>query len=133
MNKGIANGQPVKDTTGWYLVDDLNEFIYPATRYPLEVSYEILCNPNTPGFRERYDNISIAFDNFREQLAQKAAESMHPEAVGIAVKRAFMPMLNKYIKWYNQHIEEAAVYNPNFYELVFKIVVKTKDEIFAFF
>jgi hypothetical protein len=120
----------------WYLEADLSELSY-IIKYPPDFIYDMVRDfrePNDQDFLKRFQNISINYNKFREQLAQAAVMSPNQKAVEIDIKDRFMANINKCLQWYSEHKKETEVYEPhNLIKSVFEIFEKTKKDILKFF
>ena len=124
-----------KQITSWE--NRLQDFIYIATRYPINAVYEEV----RPGlmfsayFQDHVTEARTLYEQFKQALRQEIINSkVNPDFYKKDISKKFLPKIKYYEEWYQQHKKETEIfgdYNP--YALMWNVIESTRDEIFKYF
>lgn len=124
------------DLDTWKSEYELRQFIDTATRWTIESVYQhkIDLNNYYSIFDYEVKNSRQNFELFCLQLKKRLTQNTNLNVIEIDLKDRFLPMLNRYIEWYNVNKKETEKFNPyNPYEMMFSIIESTKKEILKYF
>jgi hypothetical protein len=116
----------------------LRQFIDMAIRWKIDAIHSTVSkhHPFSPIFDNYIKNGRGNLENFRiglkNTLLQTKPESLRIHEIDF--KDRFLPSINRYLTWYNEHLKEFAKfggYSP--YEIMYEIAVSTKREILMYF
>jgi len=119
----------------WYSEYALRDFINIATRWEIEGIYRKRTE-NRPFsiFTNDINKARENFDLFCSQLNKRLTDTLNWKAIEIDLKDRFLPMINRYLEWYDKNKAETEKFEPhNPYKMMLSVIESTQQEILKYF